>query len=380
MSWEAVMQKKGVFIASTGQNVGKTTTCLGLISGLKKRFSSVGFMKPVGQEHIETSCGIHVDKDVVLFKEHFSLNSDYKDMSPILFPQGFTRHYLDGAYDEKDLSQQILRSFSKIHEEHAFTLVEGTGHISVGSIVNMNNAQVASLLSLPVILIASGGLGSAFDELALNKAMCEKHGAKVIGVILNRVLPDKREMVIEYMNKALARWKIPLLGSIPYTPFLSSPSMQDFETLFQCTMLTGECHRMRHFKHTRLVATSVESYSQHIMPNQLLITPSTREDIILATLSRHWDMKISSPDSDLESGMILTGHAMPKPHLLEQIKKANIPMLYVPVTSDTALKMITVHTAKIQKEDLQKIQEAIGVVESHINFEQLEDLLSARTS
>jgi phosphate acetyltransferase len=48
------MKKKAIFVAATGQNVGKTTTCLGIISGLKKKYDLVGFMKPVGQEHIET--------------------------------------------------------------------------------------------------------------------------------------------------------------------------------------------------------------------------------------------------------------------------------------------------------------------------------------
>jgi len=47
------MGRKAIFIAATGQNVGKTTICLGLPAGLRKRFSRVGFIKPVGQQHVE---------------------------------------------------------------------------------------------------------------------------------------------------------------------------------------------------------------------------------------------------------------------------------------------------------------------------------------
>ena len=65
---------KRLYIAATNQHVGKTTTCLGLVSGLMKRSKSVGFLKPIGQEHVEIDTGIHVDKDVVLFKDHFQLN------------------------------------------------------------------------------------------------------------------------------------------------------------------------------------------------------------------------------------------------------------------------------------------------------------------
>ena len=93
----------------------------------------------------------------------------------------------------------------------------------------MNNAQVAALLKLPVILVAPGGVGSSFDQLALNKAVCDKYGVRIAGVILNRVLPDKREMITTYMTRALSRWNIPLIGCIPYDSFLSEPSMKDFE-------------------------------------------------------------------------------------------------------------------------------------------------------
>ncbi|MBI2743123.1 MAG: AAA family ATPase [Chlamydiales bacterium] len=369
------MGKKGFFVASTGQHVGKTTTCLGLLSGLKKRFESVGFIKPVGQEQMETACGRHVDKDVVLFKEHFGLKTAYENMSPVLLPHGFTRDFLDGEIDEKELSKRIQAAYANIDQENQFTLAEGTGHISVGSIVNMNNAQVASLLKLPIILVAPGGVGSSFDQLALNRAVCEKHGVRVAGVILNRVLPDKREMITTYMGRALSRWNIPLLGCIPYDPFLSNPSMKDFEQLFETQLLSGEEARMRHFRQTRIGAASSETYCDLIEQNQLIITPAAREDIIRATLQRHWEIKMASPHDDLETGMILTGDIPPAPALVEEIRRASIPMLYTPVTTYAAMQMITSFTAKIRNEDTQKVREAIAVVESHIDFNRLLDTI-----
>lgn len=360
--------KRAVFVASTGQNVGKTTTCLGLLSGLKKLYPRVAFMKPVGQEHVETETGLHVDKDVILFKEHFGLGCPYEEMSPVLFPPGFTKKILEGEVDGKELSEKISRSFNTLKNSHDFVLVEGTGHVGVGSIANLNNAQVASMLDLSVILVAPGGLGSAFDELALNKTLCEKHGVHVAGVILNRVMPDKRAMVIDYMTKGLARWNIPLLGCIPFDPFLSNPTMKDFEILFKTLLFSGEKHRLRHFQHTRLVATSIEDYRDLIVKSQLIITPANREDIILATLSRHWNLKTSNENDDLEAGLILTGDDAPSPLIMEQLKSAGIPAIYAPVSSYTAMKMITSYTAKIRREDLPKVKEAIDVVEKHIDF------------
>ncbi len=355
---------KAFFVASTGQHVGKTTTCLGLFSGLKKRFSSVGYMKPIGQESVESEGGLLVDKDVLLFKDHFHLNSADEDMSPVLVPKGFTRNYLDGKVSDAEIRNAISQSFDRIASDNKITLIEGTGHVSVGSIVNLNNAQVAALLKIPVILITTGGLGSAFDDLALNKAVCDKYGVEVKGVILNRVYPEKREMVIRYMTKALERWKIPLIGSIPYDPFLSNLSLKDFEILFDTLLLTGDAHRMRHFRQIRLIATSIENYKNKIYPHQLIITPANREDVILATLEKQLQ-------HDLKGGMILTGDDPPRAEIIERLEDADIPMLFASVHSHTAMTMISSFTAKLCKEDVAKVKEAIDVVETHLNFDLL---------
>lgn len=369
------MNSRSFFVAATGQNVGKTTTCLGLVAGLIKRHLDVGYLKPVGQEHIETETGAHVDKDVVLFRSYFKMQDNYEEMSPVLFPRGFTRDYLDGKVSKQKLLEKIERAYSSISSRHRITVIEGTGHMGVGSIVDLNNAQVAAHLRAPLLLIASGGLGSSFDELELNRTQCEKYGVRVAGVVLNRVLDDKRSMIEEYMNKALRRWNIPLLGCIPYDPFLSTPTMHDFEQLFQTPLITGQEFRWRHFQEIRLVASSVEMYRSLIGLRQLIITPAGREDIILATLTRFWDLKISHPEEDLETGIILTGRQPPKESLIEKIRKANIPMLYAPVSSFIAMKMVNTYTAKIRSEDHAKIEEAIQVVESHIDFQRLEDSL-----
>ncbi|MCB1117772.1 MAG: AAA family ATPase, partial [Chlamydiia bacterium] len=213
---------KSIFIASTGQHVGKTTTCLGLMAGLRKRFQSVGFIKPVGQEHVLTDTGIRVDKDVLIFHKTFELTASLQSMSPVLFPRGFTRDYLDGKIDAQKLLQAVELAHQDLTAHNDMVLVEGTGHTGVGSICDINNATIAKHLGTDMIMIASGGLGSSFDAIAVNKALCDQHGVRIAGIILNRVLDDKRQMITDYMAKALKRWDIPLLGCIPFDPFLSN--------------------------------------------------------------------------------------------------------------------------------------------------------------
>ena len=90
--------QRPIYIAATRQHVGKTTVSLAVLSGLSKYYEKIGFVKPVGQQHVavqskkEGGKEIRVDKDVELVKEHFHLDHlDYEDMSPILIPGGYTK-------------------------------------------------------------------------------------------------------------------------------------------------------------------------------------------------------------------------------------------------------------------------------------------------
>lgn len=159
-------KSRPIYVSATREHVGKTTTCLALMSGLKKRFpNSVGFMKPVGQKQVTVHSNIiggdlRVDKDVALIKEHFEMHRcDYRHMSPVLIPQGYTKDYIDGKIAHEQQLESIKEAYTSISGRNEVVLCEGTGHCAVGSIVGACNAQVASLLDAKMLLVANGGLG-----------------------------------------------------------------------------------------------------------------------------------------------------------------------------------------------------------------------------
>jgi phosphate acetyltransferase len=365
------MKSKSIFIASTGQNIGKTTTSLGLLHGLKKRYNNVGFIKPIGQTLVDVE-GIKVDKDVLLFKDCFSLRDSYQDMGPVLLPKGFTRNFLDGKETTDHLKKTIIDAHSILSKNNDFVLIEGTGHTAVGSIIGLNNAQVAKALNADMIIVASGGLGSSFDELMLNIALCQKEGARIRGIILNKVIDAKRDMILNYYPKALASLNIPLLGVIPYNTFLSTPCMKDFEILFDSELFSGDCHHFRHFKNIKIADAPLNVYRDDpLLPKELIIVAATRQDVILATLAKYWNEKTKPEGIDLEPGLILTGKVALSQELKAKIQKTQIPALYTPLSSYKALEKITSLSAKTRLEDKPKIIQAIQLVEQHIDFEKL---------
>jgi dethiobiotin synthetase len=150
--------QRPIFVAATKQHVGKTTVSLAIMSGLKKLFAKVGFLKPVGQQHVpvlaENGEELRVDKDVVLIREHFRLDHvDYRHMSPVIIPSGYTKRFVDGNIDKNQQLRDVVEAMEHQHSNSDVVLIEGTGHCAVGSIVGLNNAKVASVLGADMVLM-----------------------------------------------------------------------------------------------------------------------------------------------------------------------------------------------------------------------------------
>jgi dethiobiotin synthetase len=227
-------KQRPIFVAATRQHVGKTTTSLAIMSGLKKRYDRVGFLKPVGQQHVPVISQnrneeIRVDKDCVLVREHFQLKHiDYEDMSPVIIPQGYTKKFVDGEISLNEQIKEVHRAMENVAKASDVVLLEGTGHCAVGSIVGLNNAKVASLVGADMVLVANGGLGSAFDELELNRVLCQHFHVRIAGVIINKVIPDKYESTkVQYDLRRV----------LVYSAFSNVPA-----TFFCLAALHGEGH------------------------------------------------------------------------------------------------------------------------------------------
>src|SRR6267378_4985503 len=192
-----------IFIAATRQNDGKTTTSLGLLSAMQQFYPRIGYIKPVGQRFVEIE-EQKIDEDTVLMDRVYQLNCPLVDMSPIAVEPDFTRKYLQAAnYDT--LVKKIHKAFDRVAWEKDFVLCEGSGHAGVGSVFDLSNARVAKLLNAKVVIVTQGGIGKPIDEVALNQALFEKEDVEIIGVILNKVLPDKVDYVTEFAERGLKR-------------------------------------------------------------------------------------------------------------------------------------------------------------------------------
>ncbi|MFH1198590.1 MAG: AAA family ATPase [Candidatus Omnitrophota bacterium] len=348
---------KKIFIAATSQNDGKTTVSLGLISIFQESFKKTAFIKPIGQRYLEED-GLKIDEDSILIEEVCGIRCGLKDMSPIAVEKGFTEKYISHP-DKNLISKQIKDSYCRVSKNQDLTIIEGTGHAGVGSVMDHSNAAVARLLGSKVIIISSGGIGRPIDEIVLNRALFEKEGVKVLGVIVNKVLPEKFDKISRLVRLGLKRKGIDVLGVLPYNPLLARPTIEQIleETDFE--LLCGKDYVEKYISSVIVGAMQPDDAVKYIVEGGLVITPGDREDI----LARALKVKIS--------GVILTGGMTPENSMMELLKKADIPVLLA--KQDTYMVATAVHdmTVKIRPQDTAKINTVIKMIKDNVDIDKI---------
>lgn len=352
-----------VFIAATRQNDGKTTTSLGLLAEIQKRFNRVGYIKPVGQRFVEVEEN-KIDEDTVLMDSVYHLNCPLIDMSPIAIEPDFTRRYLEKA-NREFLVNRIQSAFDRVAAGRDFVLVEGSGHAGVGSVFDLSNAQVARELNAKVVLVTRGGIGKPIDEVALNKALFEKYGVEVIGVIINKVLPSKLDYIREFARKGLARHGLELLGVLPHQSTLSRPSLHSLREELGAKVLNGDRSLNGLVEDVVLGAMGANNAVRHFKEGMLLITPFDREDIIYAAAAQQ-----ESEEQHL-AGMVLTGDREPSASVMRVIHRLPFPVLLAPCNSYQAASTVHDTIVKTRPDDLEKINLIRELITEHVDVDHL---------
>jgi BioD-like phosphotransacetylase family protein len=360
-----------LFVAATRQNDGKTTACLGLFAVLRQKLERVGYIKPIGQRFVKFHNQL-IDEDTVLFDRTYDIHTPIESMSPVAIDATFTRRYLDDPEAMYPvLVDKVLRAFDRSAYEKDAIIIEGSGHAGVGSVFNLSNAEVARLLDAKVVLVAKGGIGKPVDEVALNKSLFDKFGVEVVGVILNKVDPDKVDLVRQYTGKALGRLGIPLMGVLPTSHTLALPNLSQVVETVRGRWLNGRSAGQHNRVENVVVgAMTANSLVDYIKPGVLVITPGDREDVLLLTIAA-----CSVAGQRPLAGIVLTRNILPSPHIMEMISQTHIPVVISREESYTVASRINTMTVKTQPDDADKIPVIQKLIADNVDLKALLDRL-----
>jgi len=288
-------------------------------------------------------------------------------MSPVAIPRHFTENYIDNP-DRQVLISAISDSFGRLCSANDVVVVEGTGHAGVGSVFDMSNGDVASLLGCKAVIVSSGGIGRPIDEIMLNKAMFDASGVEILGVIVNKVEEEKYDKVKDYVIRGLARKGLDVLGVMPYRPSLSHPTVGQLLDDIEGEVLAGE-EGLNH-PVSRMVIGAMPPHQalQYMVEGCLMITPGTRDDLILAALSSCVLLPKVRP---CVAGLILTGGTSPQPAVMDMVKQTSMPVILVQDDTFSVASKIAKLIVKIRPGDTEKIRLTEEMVEEYVDVDKI---------
>jgi len=373
-----------LYLAATGQNRGKTTTALGLLHAFLERGLRAGFMKPVGQRTV-IDHGQPADEDAVLMHETFGLLEPYDVMSPVHIPRGFTKAYIAGEVVD-DLGARIVRAQASFTGRDIL-LIEGTGHAGVGAVIGLSNATVAAILGTPTIIVSEGGVGRPIDEIVLNAALFRAHGVEVAGAIVNKVNIDAQPGIARVIERGLAPYGVPLLGTLPIRPILSNPTLEMILEGVRGEPIHPGPDLDRVVESVAIGAMEPGHMLERVGPGTLVIVPGDREDVILTLTTAHLMGPAGTADpgeflgaggraalrghEGAAIGLVLTGGYRPRQAVIDAIRRADL--FATLVAEDTYAVASEVHDllVKTHPADREKIDLIKGLVAGNLDVDRI---------
>jgi BioD-like phosphotransacetylase family protein len=359
-----------IFIAATGQNTGKTTTSLFLMHLARKKYDRVGFIKPIGPKPALLH-GREVDKDAALMAQVFGLGKDLRLMSPVVLHSGSTRQVVDGEISADDLQRRVIDACDELDKKCDLLIIEGAGHVGVGSVIGLSNARIAKLLNAPVLMVTGGGLGNVVDSVYMNLALFEKEGVDVRAILTNKLIPEKRDITLDYLRRFFAAEPFKVLAGFDYHPVLANPTLRRIANLLELPLHGNKRDAQRIINHVQIGAASTQRVAEILKDSTLLIVTSSRDEL-LVTMANLYQF----PDYRSRILGLLIPGLMPVSTITQQIlDRSNIPYLRTQAHSTAELyRIIAEDVSKLTSEDTEKLALVRTLAEETFDFDTLDAL------
>jgi hypothetical protein len=362
---------KRIFVAATGQNSGKTTTSLSLLHLARKKYDRIGFIKPIGPK-LATLNGRLVDKDAALMAQVYGLEKYLEYMSPVVLQPGTTKKVLEGEISPADFEQKILKAVEVLDRECDFLIVEGAGHSGVGTVLGMSNAHIARMVDAPVLMVTGGGIGNVVDSVGMNAALFHQEGAEIRAIVANKIIPEKREETLHYLNLAFRDSGIKVIGGFNYQPILANPTLRRISSVLGLPIQGNREEDMRIVHHIQIGAASTQRVVEIMQESTLLLVTSSRDEL-LVTLANLYTL----PEYRSKIvGLIVPGVA-PLSNITQKIlDRSNIPYMRTERTTTEIFLDVSEDVSKLTAEDIEKIALIQTLAEKRFDFDLIEALFA----
>jgi len=182
---------KGLFISGSGTDVGKTFIACCLIRALNSRCRVVA-RKPIESDCIKTPQGL-IPKDAVLLNDACSYPEPIEAVCAYRFES-----CVSGEKASTDQGIEVTLD-SLVVASHPtnmadFVVVEGAGGLYSPIAAQLLNVDLATALTLPVVIVVKDELG-AINQALLSLRAAKEHNLNVIMLVLNQMSANNLDNV-----------------------------------------------------------------------------------------------------------------------------------------------------------------------------------------
>ena len=207
---------KGVFVAGTDTEVGKTFVSAALVAGLRDQGLDAGYCKPVSTDGVEQG-GRLVSPDAIWVAQASGLSDPPLSMNPFCLAHALSP-LAAARLEEAELDwEQLLFQVRAGLKGHEVFICEGVGGVLVPLLPGRTALDLMAELGLGVIIAARPGLGTINHTLLTIRAVRER-GLEVLGFIFSGQEEGQDRASANALNSQLiAEFSdAPFLGALPW--------------------------------------------------------------------------------------------------------------------------------------------------------------------
>ncbi len=216
---------RGVFVTGTDTGVGKTFVGAALATLLRERGLGVGVMKPA-ETGVTDPYAPHYSEDAARLVVAAGVDDPPDLVVPYRLSEPLAPAVAAELEGRKISTEVVLSAYAELSRRHEFLIVEGAGGIAVPFNEDLDMADLACALNLPLLVVSATGLG-AINGCMLTVEYAHARGLEVLGILLNlrQEVPDAAERTNPRIIARLTG--LPIYGPIDLLTCAKDPELSD---------------------------------------------------------------------------------------------------------------------------------------------------------
>ncbi len=357
---------KSLYITATADRSGKSAVVLGFMQMLLGYRHKVAFFRPIINDTVD---GVP-DHDINLVLKHFNLDIPYRQTYAYTLKKA--RELINSGH-EALLLENILNKFKELEAEYDFVLCEGTDFLGKDPAFEFDlNAQIASNMGCPVVLVACGRHKTAdelVDSVLHTIDSMKEQSLELVACIANRVEKKQTQNINDTLSQKIKESTNAPVFSIPEESALGNPTIKEVCAWLDGVILHGHPGIENQVSDYVIAAMHIGNFLEYLKEGMLVLTPGDREDIILASLASRQSMAYPNI-----SGILLSGGLKPSSTVEKLITGwAGSPVPIISCTHHTykTTTMLSELYGRIGPEDTRKIDAALSNFEAYVHVDQV---------